>query len=343
MKEVWQKALASDIKGDSDFFSLGGHSMLALQMTSEINKNLSIKIGLRDLFLNPKFEDFEKIVNNLLASKSLDEDTEIQVETVDGHLPLNPSLKRMWIIERLDPETHVHNLANAWSLPESLNINRLEQVISKIISNNEIMRLYVEEINGMPVQRYVAKDHGFKLNHREFANIENAMSYMQENFLQKIDICQFPLFQFELLNIKDSKTILYLKKHHMIWDGMSDSVFLAKLERYYKNIDDSFDEEIPSYKDFSIKLERRKNSERYKEGLEFWKSRLSPNPKSLEITSSYPRDKKISPKAVSARVEIDLNLIDRISVFTKKYGITEFMFFIANYYLFWQKRHNKMI
>ena len=64
----------------------------------------------------------------------------------------------MWIIERLDPETHVHNLANAWSLPESLNINRLEQAISKIISNNEIMRLYVEEINGMPVQRYIAKD-----------------------------------------------------------------------------------------------------------------------------------------------------------------------------------------
>ena len=83
------------------------------------------------------------------------------------------------------------------------------------------------------------------------------------------------IFQFELLNIKDSKTILYLKKHHMIWDGMSDSVFLAKLERYYKNIDDSFDDEIPSYKDFSIKLERRKNSQRYKKDLEFWKSRLN--------------------------------------------------------------------
>ena len=36
--------------------------------------------------------------------------------------------------------------------------------------------------------------------------------------------------------------------------------------------------------------------------------------------------------------ELDLNVIERISVFTKKHGITEFMFFIANYYLFLAKK-----
>jgi acyl carrier protein len=38
---------------DDNFFEFGGHSLLALQLVSQLRKKLSIKVSARDIFLSP--------------------------------------------------------------------------------------------------------------------------------------------------------------------------------------------------------------------------------------------------------------------------------------------------
>ena len=57
IKELWEKMLSVPVAKDGDFFDLGGHSMLGIQMTAAVNKKIGSNIGLKDLFLNSSLEN----------------------------------------------------------------------------------------------------------------------------------------------------------------------------------------------------------------------------------------------------------------------------------------------
>ncbi len=52
--KIWEEILGKDNIGtDDDFFSLGGHSINAIQILSRMNKELNIEVELSSIFLNP--------------------------------------------------------------------------------------------------------------------------------------------------------------------------------------------------------------------------------------------------------------------------------------------------
>ncbi len=58
LTEIWQEVLDRDVVGMNDnFFELGGHSLKAVQLLSRIEKNLSVRLELKDIFLNPLLSD----------------------------------------------------------------------------------------------------------------------------------------------------------------------------------------------------------------------------------------------------------------------------------------------
>ncbi|WP_299316118.1 phosphopantetheine-binding protein, partial [uncultured Aquimarina sp.] len=55
--EIWQDVLGLDRVGvTDDFFRIGGNSILSIQVSSHINKILSIELTVKELFLNTTIE-----------------------------------------------------------------------------------------------------------------------------------------------------------------------------------------------------------------------------------------------------------------------------------------------
>jgi amino acid adenylation domain-containing protein len=65
---IWSEVLkVPRVKADDDFFALGGHSILAMQIVTLLRKELSVRVPVRLLFEQPVFSDFRAEVTELSA------------------------------------------------------------------------------------------------------------------------------------------------------------------------------------------------------------------------------------------------------------------------------------
>jgi Phosphopantetheine attachment site. len=82
---VWQKVLNHPEVGvKSDFFHLGGHSLLVQRLVHEINTEFGVMLGIRDVFENPTIEALVEIINDKkLIDTVVDENQMDSQETLE--------------------------------------------------------------------------------------------------------------------------------------------------------------------------------------------------------------------------------------------------------------------
>ena len=72
MVEIWQEALDVEKVGiEDDFFALGGHSLIAVQIILKINKQFSVDIPLSTLF---EAEDIKNLAIVVAGSEQVSEE-----------------------------------------------------------------------------------------------------------------------------------------------------------------------------------------------------------------------------------------------------------------------------
>jgi acyl carrier protein len=65
---VWSEVLGRDgMAADSDFFALGGHSLVALRVVGRLKKNLGVVIPTKDVYRYPRLSDLAAHVDGLRA------------------------------------------------------------------------------------------------------------------------------------------------------------------------------------------------------------------------------------------------------------------------------------
>ncbi|MFF6877068.1 non-ribosomal peptide synthetase [Streptomyces sp. NPDC012474] len=68
LRRLWQEVLgAPEIDGDSDFFALGGDSLLAARLAAALHREAGVRCRLRTIFAHPRFDDHVAQVRLLLA------------------------------------------------------------------------------------------------------------------------------------------------------------------------------------------------------------------------------------------------------------------------------------
>ncbi|WP_158945459.1 thioesterase domain-containing protein [Granulicella sp. S190] len=105
---VWEKALRIERIGvDDNFFELGGHSLLAMQVFSQINKQLSLKVGIQILFESPTIA---KLANTLQA-QLLDVEQPAHVDLQTAGTENAPSLIALQSLGEHTPVFLIHPAA----------------------------------------------------------------------------------------------------------------------------------------------------------------------------------------------------------------------------------------
>jgi len=107
---IWADVLKVPSVGLNDhFFQLGGHSLIATQVTSRIREAMNLDVGLKTLFLNPSLEDFAEAVARQEATC-----TQTQwppIEHVDDDAPpLSFTQERLWFLDQLEGPTAIYNM-----------------------------------------------------------------------------------------------------------------------------------------------------------------------------------------------------------------------------------------
>ena len=86
--EVWEEILGvEDIGASDDFFDLGGHSLLIVQMIHQINARCKARLGVPDLFRNPTLEQLATVIESH-QSDGRQEPAVIQLQAGHDEIPL---------------------------------------------------------------------------------------------------------------------------------------------------------------------------------------------------------------------------------------------------------------
>ena len=111
MAQVWREVLKLEKIGVYDnFFDLGGHSLLATRVVARLRSNFSIDLPLRKLFELPTVAGLAEHIDFLRRHQSGISVPPIVPVPRDRPIPLSFSQRRLWFLQKLDPEFTAYNI-----------------------------------------------------------------------------------------------------------------------------------------------------------------------------------------------------------------------------------------
>ncbi|WP_121605185.1 non-ribosomal peptide synthetase [Virgibacillus sp. Bac332] len=198
--------------------------------------------------------------------------------------PLTNAQKRVWYSEKLFPYTSLSNLGFKIHIKMSIDVEKLKESIEKFIYSEDVMRVRLKEnANNEPYQ-YVSE---YKPIHVPIISEESINScgvdkWLQEQTSEPLELYDSPLYQFKIIKLKNKETVLYIKFHHIIIDGISTTIATKSILKIYNKIiaeDDSLEKNPLKYLNSDEEYER---SRRYIKDKDFWLNEFVDFPEYLD-------------------------------------------------------------
>jgi len=267
LERVWCRIMGvNQIDIRDNFFSLGGDSIKAIQIATELRKE-GFLMDIPDLYENPTIETLAKRVQ-----------TEIRIinqNAVEGEAPLLPIQK--WFFRRNFTNPGYWNQCITLKSRKSLDRKGLKQVLTKILIHHDALRMVFPDTPTQMKQRNKGID-GLSVllkecdlrNKREPENIrKDAMMKIHRS----MDLKQGPLFQALLIHDDEGETLV-LAAHHLVVDGISWRILLRDLTEGYNAFKKgdliSFQRKTDSYLNWAVELEKDARTRITEKEKQYW-------------------------------------------------------------------------
>lgn len=338
--EAWQSLLSIEQIGITDhFFELGGKSLIAARFITKVENDLGARIRLTDLFNNPTVGSLAK---HLEGSVNL-ENTARQISIIKRDKPIMQSdaQERLWILDQLGALGPTYNLPHKILLRGNLNIETLEKSLDTVISHHESLRTRFKMENGVPIQ-IILPSMALEIPHLDLSHLsedalEESIDRECTEFAQYVfNLTNEALIRAKLLKISEREHLLLLNLHHIIVDGWSMDIFMEDWAQAYHSIEKGEEPQLKEspiqYADYSIWQRKELESERLKEQLSYWQSKLAGAPATLEFPTDYPRPKEQSIHGARIEFEIPSKLRNALFRISQDHQTTLYTLCLAAFY-----------
>ena len=274
---IWKDLLnLTEVGTDQDFFSVGGHSLKAIQLVSAIYKLLSYKLTIREVFSHSTIMSQADLISGMNKSGY----QPIPKVSPQPYYPASNAQKRLWVITQLDEELIAYNTFGAIKMTGELNVELLETAVRQIVDRHEILRTTFIEVEGEPMQKISnLNDLGpilEVLDHRtNVLTEEEVILELKDRSEAVMDVEHGPLFGYVLYLLPDNTYYLFVLMHHIICDGWSNNIFLNEVLELYNLLENDKDAKLENqlaiqYKDFASWQIAQAGTEEFAAHQEFW-------------------------------------------------------------------------
>ncbi|WBW99495.1 non-ribosomal peptide synthetase [Oceanirhabdus sp. W0125-5] len=252
MVNVWEQVLGVKKVGiNDDFFTLGGDSIKAIQIASQVNK-LNKTIAIKEILQKTTIKELTPFVKD----KEEASDSE---EKIVGHIELTPI--QHWFFKQNYEAINHFNQSVMLTSKNGFDEEKVRQVFDKIIEHHDILRTVFLK-NGEIYKGYNRdiSDKIYKINiiylHDEVDKKERIG--LEVNKVQaSLDIENGPLINICIFKGEDQDELLIVM-HHLIIDGVSWRIILEDFNMGYqqsiKQKKIEFQTKTTSYKKWAHKL-----------------------------------------------------------------------------------------
>ena len=340
---IWEDVLDVCPVGVNDgFFDLGGDSLSATRVISQVLKHFDLEIPLQVLFQSPTIAQMAAVVAR--AKDKLSEDSKtLRAAAVfsawrDDFLPLSYSQQRLWFLEQLDPGSSSYNLFSAYQLKGDIDISALEQTFNEIVRRHEVLRTVFKSEDGSPKQ-VVLPNLTIKIpvvDLRARGSAEERWTEARRMFTEEaqrpFDLAAGPLLRITLLQLADHEHVLLRAMHHIVSDGWSAGVLFREVSEIYAALVDRRPPSLADlpiqYADYAKWQRQRFDGEQLESHLFYWKKQLA-NIATLQFPTDRPRQTLQAARGARRYFVFSERLSSELKHLSRRHGATPFMILLA--------------
>ena len=218
-------------------------------------------------------------------------------------IPLTRGQERIWSLAKMEPDSSIYNVPTVFRLSGALDIVALEKALVEIERRHEMLRTTCRgnaiadaqqvvqpvrdsvlqvtavgnELRGLPPERA----------RRELAGL------LHREVRRPFDLERGPLWRARLFRLGPKQCLLALTMHHVIFDGLSKTIFLDELSEAYRAFAKGERPELPplnvQFADFAVWQRDRLDDAALARQMNYWKKRLGGEIPPLVTPNDRPR------------------------------------------------------
>lgn len=333
LSSIWKEVLdVSDISGDDNFFSLGGHSLLAMELLNAIEDKFLLRLNMHDIVESPSIIALSQLIQE---RKNLEDTLGLNLQSFQdgGCYPLTLNQKQVWSLNALNPGSLTHNLSTALRIKRPLCENTINNALNYIVDRQDVLKTRFKIVNGAPVQEIV-QDLNYQISFidiKEDELLSTLHGLMKKPFNLKND----PLMRIQFFRLAPDEYIFFFMVHHIIWDGLSNTMFFHEFNHCYEAFLEGKRPGLPpvkkTLKEYALKEAEYLSSEEIKGQKEEWRKLLhAPLPR-LNLPTDFPRKEPLSNEVKTYLFEIQGDLFHELEEYAKKKHLSLYNVLITAY------------
>jgi len=326
--KLLENHLKTKVGINSDFFRMGGNSLLAMVVINRINTEFKIKLPISAFFKNPTPLKLAHIID----------DQEKDLRNTNSYLkipawlhPASHNQIRSFFLNNLD-NFRFYNIVQVCELPAKIDLNRLEKAIGLALNSHDVFKTLLVEHGGVIYQKI---DNSLKIKISRLELDRGGMEQFIKNQKEtKVDLSRDLPIKIFLINT-GQKNILLMNIHHAVCDARSLEILNTQISKFY--IDpDSKGLSSSTYIDFSL-AEKDAAAIWMDQAESFWKNYLHEyRDTKLPVDVNFKgRDPLNESKLLKLKISKDVS--KRILKYCHDNGVTEFNLFITLFTIFLSK------
>jgi acyl carrier protein len=324
VQRAWNSVLGVDgISGNSNFFELGGSSLLALQLLAQLRRETGQEISLTEFLADPTPDGVRAALETTAQGAPLT----LRSADRTGPLPLLPGQRRIWIAEQMTPERSNFAVNAAYHISGPLDAKALEVALAALAEKHEPLRTRIVTVGEEPHQQIDPRPATTALKIVEVAGDDAAIK--AEFLAQPFDLASEAPWRARLLRKGAYTHVLLLAVHHVFVDDWSVGLLLSDLAMFYRTACTGALEVAPMVPQFAdVCVARSLQPDRAGE-IAHWREVLRDSPRTppLEPDSAVVSQEEYAGGVVPIRISADR--LGAVRSAAARYGTTPFVWLLS--------------
>jgi amino acid adenylation domain-containing protein len=335
IKKIWSKVLLNNsLEIEDNFFTVGGHSLLAIEVANLLNAEFKTSFTIKDIFENPTIVALSHKVGT--EHRPLKNNLPALLATSMSMAHVSHNQMQVWYLEQMNPQTNMHNLPASIRIKNKLDRAVLEKTLHFIIDRHASLRTAITVEKGVPVQKILSSDLPRFRPRLDLIKIneEMVMKKIQEEVKLPFDLNEPPLFRAKLFELGKDDYLFFFNVHHAVWDGWSFDIFFEELNIIYSAL---LRNESPAFKknpainnvDYSSWLNNLIAEKILDRQLNYWEEKLKGPLPILDLPLDFKRPLELNHEGATVHFEISPEKAEKLREFARLNASSLFNIFLT--------------
>ncbi len=325
----------NSIGAQSNFFQLGGNSLLAIQMAHRLSRRFNIHFQVSEIFRSKTISQLAKSIETITTKNII-----IPPANELTHYPLSFAQERLWFIEQYEEGTSAYHLPRLVKLKKDVSLDAVMQAFQSIVARHEILRsLFSQDETGKEYQ--LIQKTLLNIQIRSCKTWNECKQYLTDDINKPFDLrSEFPI-RICVYTVRDAKeNYLLVNMHHIASDGWSTDIFQQELISYYEHYHFNKPLSLPNlpiqYKDFAMWQREYLSGTELEKQLTYWSKRLS-GYEPLHLATDKPRTTEVGYAGANLTFHFTSQLSTQLRTFAKMHGYSIYTVLLAGFYVLLNK------